>query len=145
MAISHLQTYFCLWLLTKISFLIYSLFVPNWSQSCKNIFQCYATLWILIFMEKNTLLHSSQLSIAVINIILYYNDYCPAYTDTVGWLSVATNTMTHRLRTSSSLQSEESLIKWIPGLINFSVVHFVLKHIPCLTFKSCDWIGADFS
>ena len=52
-------------------------------------------------MEQNTLLHSSQLSIAVINIILYYNDYCPAYTDTVGWLSVATNTMTHRLRTSN--------------------------------------------
>ena len=51
-------------------------------------------------MEKNTLLHSSQLSIAVINITLYYNDYDPAYTDTVGWLSVATNTMTHRLRTS---------------------------------------------
>ena len=145
MAINHLQTYFCLWLGTKISFLIYSLFVPNWSQSRKNIFQCYATLWILIFMEKNTLLHSSQLSIAVINITLYYNDYGPAYTDTVGWLSVATNTMTHRLRTSSSLQSEESLIKWIPGLINFSVVHFVLKHIPCLTFKICDWIGADFS
>ena len=51
-------------------------------------------------MEQNTLLHSSQLSIAVINITLYYNDYDPAYTDTVGWLSVATNTMTHRLRTS---------------------------------------------
>ena len=100
MTINHLQAYFCLWLGTKISFLIYSLFVPNWSQSRKNIFQCYATLWILIFMEQNTLLHSSQLSIAVINIILYYNDYCPAYTDTVGWLSVATNTMTHRLRTS---------------------------------------------
>ena len=30
--------YFCLWLWTKISFLIYSLFVPNWSQSRKNIF-----------------------------------------------------------------------------------------------------------
>ena len=101
-AINHLQTYFCLWLGTKISFLIYSLFVPNWSQSRKNIFQCYATLWILIFMEQNTLLHSSQLSIAVINITLYYNDYGPAYTDTVCWLSVATNTMTHRLRTSDS-------------------------------------------
>ena len=100
MTINHLQAYFCLWLGTKISFLIYSLCVPNWSQSRKNIFQCYATLWILIFMEQNTLLHSSQLSIAVINIILYYNDYGPTYTDTVGWLSVATNTMTHRLRTS---------------------------------------------
>ena len=42
-------------------------------------------------------------TIAVINITLYYNDYGPAYTDTVGWLSVATNTMTHRLRTSISL------------------------------------------
>ena len=51
-------------------------------------------------MEQNTLLHGSQLCIAVINITLYYNDYGPAYTDTVGWLSVATNTMTHRLRTS---------------------------------------------
>ena len=56
-------------------------------------------------MEQNTLLHSSQLSIAVINITLYYNDYGPAYTDTVGWLSVATNTMTHRLRTSNWLFS----------------------------------------
>ena len=46
-------------------------------------------------MEQNTLLHGSQLCIAVLNITLSYNDYGPAYTDTVGWLSVATNTMTH--------------------------------------------------
>ena len=58
-------------------------------------------------MEQNTLLHGSQLSIAVINITLYYNDYGPAYTDTVGWLSVATNTMTHRLRTSILLKIKQ--------------------------------------
>ena len=74
-------------------------------------------------MEQNTLLHSSQLSIAVINITLYYNDYGPAYTDTVGWLSVATNTMTHRLRTSCIILCS---LSWYHDV--YSALYSVLCH-----------------
>ena len=35
------------------------------------------------------------------NMTLYFNDYGPAYTDTIGWILVATNSMTYRLITSS--------------------------------------------
>ena len=74
-------------------------------------------------MEQNTLLHGSQLFIAVINITLYYNDYGPAYTDTVGWLSVATNTMTHHLRTSDVRVKQQVPIT--------KVIRYPYHQLPC--------------
>ena len=40
------------------------------------------------------------------NMTLYFDDYGPAYIDTIGWILVATNSMTYRLITS-----KEELVK----------------------------------
>ena len=39
------------------------------------------------------------------NMTLYFDDYGPAYIDTIGWILVATNSMTYRLITSYRLFS----------------------------------------
>ena len=60
---------------------------------------------------------------------LYFDDYGPAYTDTIGWISVVTNSMTYRLITSKDrdeMKSENSYVSALYCYMPRSTVHLKL-------------------